>query len=466
MRSSESKREIWLRVARAAALAFLSGLLGFACQQPAYEPRKWNVLMVLVDTLRADRLSLYGYERKTSPTLDRFAQERGVVFRSAWANAGCTYPSVASLLTSRWPQLILANPQQRGLGIPGDLPTLAERLVAQGYSAEAVSSSTVVRATPSKRNYFGGYGRGFAGFDESCEERSAACVNRVATRTLERLAEPFFLYLHYLDPHCPYRPPQEARRYFDSPETDQARGWAKRGAIAPLVRKLYERKHSVEFDERDIRALSDLYDEEVRYFDDQFAELIAALERRKLLDRTLVVFLSDHGEELYDHGHISHCRNLAYENILGTPLVLAVPGLAPGERWATVSNLDVVPTLLDLLGIPVGPGSVDGTSLRPLLEKGDRASEPRLTFAAQGSSRAVRDERQMLRLDLRDSSTELTALPTRGGKKVDSVEESTAVRRLRSALVDWIRAREKGGSQESVRQADELERELTAVGYL
>ncbi|MBI1814892.1 MAG: sulfatase-like hydrolase/transferase [Deltaproteobacteria bacterium] len=127
--------------------------------------RPLNAIIILVDTLRADHLSLYGYERATSPNLDRFFRQ-GVVFRAARSQAPCTFPSVNSLLTSHYPSQFLAQPEKR-MGIPDDVPSIAEILHARGYATVAVSASPVVSKTGTQHNKFGGFGRGFDAFDEN-----------------------------------------------------------------------------------------------------------------------------------------------------------------------------------------------------------------------------------------------------------------------------------------------------------
>jgi len=446
----------WLSVRAALVAVVLT--FGACSRGPAPDPpARPNVLVVLVDTLRADRLSLYGYERETSPALDRFARERSVVFRSAWSNAGCTYPSVNSLLTGRFPQRILARVGEAGMAIPAGMPTLAERFGAAGWSTGAVSASTIVRATPSKINRQGGFDRGFGIFDESCHERGAACVNGRARAALDRLAEPFFLYLHYLDPHSPYRPPPWAARRFSTGSAADARRWAQRGEPWKIQRKLYQGESGNEFGAADIRHLSDLYDDEIRFFDDHFDQLIAELARRGVLDRTIVAFVADHGEELYENGGWAHCGDLAWESVLATPFVLAGPGIAAGDRATPVSNVDLAPTLLDLAGLDPAPSDFDGASLVPLLERGDGALGGRVVFAAQGRVRAARDGASRHSVDLASGESwqqRLASGDPRGGRD------------LATALAGWIRAVEGEADAAAVELADRLEAELAALGYL
>jgi arylsulfatase len=174
--------------------------------------RPINVIVILVDTLRADHLSGYGYHRNTSPMIDRFART-GVLFERNWSQAPCTYPSVNSLLTSRYPVHLLEGQEQQNLGITEGIPTLAEMLEARGYDTYAISASPIVRVTPSRFNKAGGFGRGFDQFDEDCLWKDASCINRkaegiVRTHASNPESRPFFLYLHYMDPHGPYQPPE------------------------------------------------------------------------------------------------------------------------------------------------------------------------------------------------------------------------------------------------------------------
>jgi arylsulfatase A-like enzyme len=448
--------------------AALAALVAGACARGTEAPRRWNVVVVLVDTLRADRLSLYGYERPTTPALDRFARERGVVFRDAWANAGCTFPSVNSILTGIWPQRFLAGIDKNGMAIPPELPTLAERLAAHGWATAAVSASVIARASPSVINKQGGFGAGFAAFDERCLNESAACVNARASALLGALREPFLLFLHYLDPHQPYRPPAGVERRFSAASREAAARWARRGDPETIYRQLYGGDARAAFTAADTRHLSDLYDDEIRYLDGKLDELLAELTRSGRLERTIVVFLSDHGEELLDHGNWGHCRDLAYSTLFATPLVVAVPGLPPGERRTPVENVDLVPTLLDLLGIPAGAQPLDGASRRGLLEKGDDpASAARTLFAAQGRMRAARDARRLLRLDLSDGRETLFPFDRRDPAFAAGAAPGATANELRRALVDWIRRVEgEGSAAEALRHADALERDLRALGYL
>jgi len=442
---------------RAAAIAGVVALVvaiagATGCRPPA--PR-WNVVVVLVDALRADRLSLYGYERETSPELDRLARRGGIVFRHGWSNSGCTFPSVASLLTSQWPQSILTRSKVGERSIPREYPTLAQLLARHGWRTAAVSA-----AVAQKRSALEAHGaffsRGFEQVDTSCLDRPARCVNEVARRRLADLPEPFFLYLHYVDPHALYQPPADAERRFAPAAERSAKPWVERGDPRPVARGLYDREPPEPPHAADVRRLSDLYDDEVRYFDSAFAELHAELVRKGLDERTIVVLVADHGEEMFENGGWGHCRDLGHDTVLRTPLVFFVPGLPAGERTTAAGNLDVVPTLLDLLGVSFDRARFAGDSLRPLLERGDRqADAERVVYSAQGVVRVAATSRRTVRFDLRRNLW-------LGGPESADPEEA----RLRRALHAWVRRVEGADPRRSVAEADAREAELRAIGYL
>ena len=443
-------------------IALAAAILAAGCRQAPQAPK--NVVMILVDTLRADHLSVYGYPRDTSPRLAAMARE-GILFKGHHSQAGCTWPSANSILTSRPPEFFLAGRRKTGMGIPEDSPSLAELLERRGFSTAAVSASLVVRNTPSKLNRQGGFGRGFQSFDESCRERSAACVNDRAMKALDKMREPFFLYLHYLEPHQDYQPPDWHERRFATARPDKR--WVRVGDPRPIARQLYDRQPGPEYGEEDRRHLVDLYDEEILFFDARLGELLDDLERRGVADRTAVVLLSDHGEELLDHGHIGHCRDLVYENLVRTPLVMRLPGAPRGVvRDGLSLNLDLVPTLLDYLEVPYPDGAFDGRSLRPLIESATPVN--RLAYATQGRARVVSDGRLKLRYDIESEAYALYDLAADPGERHDLAAARPADRdRLAAALRAWMEQREGDATpQERLRRAEESEAELKALGYL
>jgi arylsulfatase len=434
------------------------------------EPERWNVLLVLVDTLRADRMSLYGYERPTTPHLEAFAKE-AVVFTNARSQAACTFPSVNSLLTSRIPATFLRP--GASLGIPETLRSLPELLREQGYATAAVSASPIVRNTPSRVNRVGGFGRGFEVFDESCYREDARCLNAKALDLLDKSQEsdrPWFLYLHYMEPHAPYRPPADHPHRIAPPRV-QARdrgvsSWARRGDAWPVTRRLYNGQLRYQITPQNVGHLSDLYDEEIAYFDEQLRQLVDALRERRLLEKTLIVLAADHGEEMYEHGHWGHCRSIAFETVLKTPLVIRIPGGQGLRRDALAENLDIVPTVFDYLGMTAEDHGFEGASLRPVIENDGKIR--RASFGLQGVSRTVQEGSLKLIYDLATGSTKLFDLAKDPGEKTDlATQRSEEAQRLRATLLRWIESREGPvASGESRRRADELEKKLRSLGYL
>lgn len=433
-----------------------------ACHR-ASRPR--NVIWILVDTLRADHLNLYGYPRRTAPTLEALARE-AVVFRNARSQASCTFPSVNSMLTSRWPNRFLGQPGN-AFGIPPEVPTIAEVLRRQGYRTMAVSASAVVRDKPSRFNPTGGFGRGFEVFSEDCAWRAANCVNRSVQPLLEPQDKPFFLYVHYIDPHGAYDPPKTYKRQFTQGATEKV--FIRRGDPNPIGAWLYAGKPDPHVTPEDLRYLVGLYDDEIGYFDGRLAELLATLKEKGLLDNSILVFSADHGEEFLEHGHIKHCRTL-FDSSIHTPLLIRIPGLPARTVDTPVSNVDLAPTILDLLGLDAKELQAVGRSLRPLLEgrPDDPKAGPRLQFANIGAMRSVSDGRYKLIQDLGTGASALYDLRADPDETTDVLrQERRTFHRLRAALGLWLQQTEGAGVADmSLKQAAEAEKKLRSLGYL
>lgn len=450
---------------RLAACVALLGAAILSCSKPeaAEKHPPKNVLFILVDTLRADHLGVYGYGRDTSPALDAFAKE-SLFFENARSQASCTFPSVNSILTSRPPTAFLGQPQQ-ALGIPPGIQSIAEILAGRGYRTAAVSASAVVRNTKTRFNPSGGFGRGFAIFDEECVWKAAHCVNRRALEVLAQKDErPFFLYLHYMDPHGPYRPPQKHRK-FSRGDIATDKEFIRQGDPNPIGDWLYKEKPDPGVTLPELQHLIDLYDDEIVYFDLRFGQFLASLRKAGLLENTMVVLTADHGEEFLEHGHVKHCRTL-FDSSIKIPYVLHIPGVRARAVAAPVQNLDLVPTILDYLGIDATGLNLEGRSLRPVIE-GEQAEDHR-QFAAQGSLRSASNERYKLIHDLAANSWALYDLKADPGETTDALaRERRSFFRLRESLQGWLDRTEGAGSEsESVRKAKEAEKKLRSLGYL
>ena len=337
-----------------------------------------NVVLIVIDTLRADHLGAYGYVRPTSPFLDEVAA-KGVLFENAVSAAPATFPSVNTLLTSQSPSLFY-KVNAHDLGIPGELTTLAEVFHGAGFRTVAVSASPIIRGSPSGRSKPLGFEQGFEQFDGSCLGQknkvrafSAHCVTDRALQFLPSLAaDRFFLYLHYLDPHSPYRPPRGASS-FGQPY--RGKKFIETGKPDPIAAWLYLGKPDPKVGNSEIQHLLDLYDGEIRAVDEDLRRLVDGFARHGVLDDTLFIFISDHGESFMEHGHMAHGQNV-YQQTLHVPLIFHWP-----RRWQTgirrpetVCTIDVMPTILALANLPI-PEAARGV---PLLESQAGLGKPHL----------------------------------------------------------------------------------------
>jgi arylsulfatase len=424
-------------------------------------PKAKNVIIVLVDTLRADHIGTYGYERPTSPFIDEFAAG-AVVFERARSQSSCTFPSVNSLMTSRYPD-VFARQGKRQFGIPAEYPAIAEILDGHGYNTVAVSQSPVVRNTPSKHNPNGGFGRGFDRFVEGCVWRHGACFNRKVFRELERLEGPFFLYLHYMEPHAPYSQPPQWPPVFAGEY--EGFDFIRDGNPKPIGRMIYQGGPEYAITDRDIQHLVDLYDDEIRYFDAVFRDLLREVEARGLLEETMIVFASDHGEEFLEHGHISHCRGV-WDTVTRVPLIFKIPGVNGNRLDVAVENLDIVPTILDYLAIDGQGYGLEGRSLRSRIEGVE--TQTRYAFAAQTEYRSSDDGRFHLILDLNENQSKLFDLSSDPLEQNDLFDPShPELGPLRTALEAWLERTSRAKRLlESLAAARAKEGELRALGYI
>ncbi|HPO14545.1 MAG TPA: sulfatase [Candidatus Hydrogenedentes bacterium] len=326
-----------------------------------------NVLIFLIDALRQDHLHCYGYARETSPNLDVLAQE-GILFAQLMPQSSWTKPSVGSLLTSTYPHVHGA--QDRPDVLHKNLPDLALALQKHGYDTHGLITNPNVLP-------LWGFGDGFAQYVDVDSSDTAnlddAKVVDAAIATIDfAQGRPWFLYVHAMGPHAPYEPPEEFRRKFHQ--------------------ETYPDRAGPEH----FREAIDLYDGEIAYSDTQFARVVNALKTRNLYDNTLIIVLSDHGEEFGEHGGNIHGRTL-YEEVLRVPLIIRLPrGRLGGERRESlVEMVDIAPMILDILGLPP-EDRFQGRSFKDLLETG--LSAPRMGYASlvnlSYSIRAVRKEDQ------------------------------------------------------------------------
>lgn len=338
---------------RRARLAWL--VLSIVAVSGCSQPLRPNVLLITLDTTRADRLGSYGYEPSPSPVLDRVARE-GVVFTQAIAQASVTPVSHASILTG-------LNPYSHGLRVmhgtsrnrlPDSNITLAEVLKDSGYRTAAFVSAFPVTERFGLHQGFERFDAGFLGdadvppvsaqgvVNTGSSQRHAGETSDLVVEWIRDADEPFLLWIHYFDPHDPrVGPPRSFLRE-------------------------YSRADDTPKDTRSL--LRAYYDMEIAYMDSQIGRVRQALEDRESWEETIVIVVADHGEGLGDHDWWTH--GILYQEQIRVPLIIRAPGV-PGARRIDpiVRTIDIFPTVLELAGIEEGSSlEVDGRSLVPLLD--------------------------------------------------------------------------------------------------
>jgi arylsulfatase A-like enzyme len=329
-----------------------------------------NVLLIVVDTLRADRLSCQGYPLPTTPHIDSLAA-RGIRFANVSSTSGWTLPAHASLFTGLFP--IEHRATQEHTVLDDGPATLAGLLRARGYVSFAVSANPVVSIQS-------GLARGFDEFAETWRQPHPAGGApeghpnvRAARRFLAAARErPFFLFVNYVEAHAPYDPPKRHRARFLGDTPDSA-SLVRARALGPV--EFYLQRAALT--EREHQTLSGLYDGEVAYADELVGALLAELERAGRVHETVVIVTSDHGENLGDHGHLRHVFSLD-ESVVRVPLVVALPdGSRAGEvREEPASLVDLFATVLARAAAPLPAGRTG----RDLLDR-EALAKPRPVYA-------------------------------------------------------------------------------------
>ncbi len=427
-----------------------------------------NVLVISIDTLRADHLGFHGYTRATSPNLDAFVAT-GAVFERAISTAPWTLPSYGTLFTGLEPARHRAGISARreaafgsGEGLPGadyqslvpDVPTLASTFAADGYLTKALSSNPFLDPASS-------IDRGFDSFVQYLN-RAQAGVD-LATRWIADQGDaPWFLFLHLMDPHMPYTPPAPYDTRFSKTALRTYPGHPH------SIESLRAEPPSAELQQ----LLVDSYDGEIAYTDAQIGRLLDELRRSGVLEHTIVVVHADHGEEFWDHGGFEHGHTL-FDETLHVPLAFVAPGLvAPNVRIAPrTSTVHAFATLLDLAGIRV-PEHV-GTSLAAELRAVDAAAatvgDVCISEALLGSDRESKSwsrGTEKFMTDGRDRSS-LFDLAVDPGEHADLAPANPArVRQLREFLVRRaLHAAEMVGEESPADFDRDRRADLERLGY-
>lgn len=405
------------------------GLLGLAaCGGEESAPQSAagsspNVVLIVIDTLRTDHLSTYGYERETSPHLTRLALE-GLRYERATAQAPWTTPSIGALMTSRYPSSLGITSEQNALS--DELVLLPEALQAAGYQTAGVISHSFLGSDWN-------FDQGFDLFDETHVQGHSAVtsegVTRAAQTVFRQLAnddEPFFLFVHYFDPHAAYV--DHGGQDFGGPS-----GYEGPVSSGLLFREL--RKMQDEVGEADLAELIRLYDSEIAYTDRQIGLLLDTLRESGQWDDTFIIVTADHGEEFLDHGRFGHAKSL-FSELIHVPLVLKLPASSSAARSVIdepVALIDLYPTVLAVVGLEATT-ELEGRALLPLPPTG------RTLFSETGRTRAASAAMSgSLKLIQRpDGRLQLFDLATDPGEKSNLAKlRPEDADRLLGELVEW-----------------------------
>lgn len=305
-----------------------------------------NIVLIVIDTFRADHLGCYGYERETSPAMDSIA-ETGIVFLNVQGQASWTLPSVTSIFTG-------LNVREHGAGRRGnavmamnyEIPTIPLFLKGQGYTTKGIFNIFLLS------EQFG-FNKGFDSF--SCEWLGDGRAGLSVDEALEWLtgldgSQPFFLSLHIFDPHDPYDPPAPFDTYFTPEGSRGITWWPAR------------QDGSLDDSNENLEHLTGLYDGEIAWTDSQIERVFSHLRSNGLAENTLVIITADHGEEFLDHGSVGHGYTM-HREILHVPIIISGPGIPSGVRDTLLrAQIDILPTILEYLHAEV-PEHLAGHSL-------------------------------------------------------------------------------------------------------
>jgi arylsulfatase A-like enzyme len=448
---------------------------------PVLYPKGKNrrqVILISVDTLRADHLSCYGYERPTSPYLDALAKE-SALFVNVYAPSPWTLPSHVSMLTGLNTVRHQVNREDQRMS--PDLMTLAELLKTNNFFCSAFTGGGFVSSAF-------GFADGFDSYYERVDEISLDHAAELCFRDVARWIEfnkdrDFFLFIHTYQPHDPYVSPLPYKTRFLS---EQAK-WAhlnlmgylggKSGIFKPLPQE--ERQNII-----------DLYDGEILYTDEGLlGPLVAILKELSLFDQTMIVFTSDHGEEFFDHGGWGHGHSL-YDESLKVPLLIKFPDKKfKGRRIENIVSLvDIVPTVLDELRIGWSKSNIDGRSLVPLLKGKEKDHRtflsdvgenilnlhlPRKMAMNEGTFKFIlnknlsQEEKDFFQFPpVPVKMLELFDLSTDPSERNSIVEKEARLAQRFLRQIEAVSARVKGQIRETAVIDKELEQQLRALGYI
>ena len=429
-----------------------------------------NIVLITVDTLRADFIGCYGNERLITPSIDDLAK-KGVIFADAIAQASLTTPSHASILTGTYVRTHGSGDNCQFMY--DSVPTMAEILKNSGYITAAFVSGYPLKSDCC------GIDRGFEVFNDQfsrlepfrhliisrvldqldvskndCSEQKAENANAKALYWLKKnYKKKFFLWIHYYDPHTPYVPPRRFKDMYSSDYKGRVHG------------NQDDLQNWHEANPEDVSEMVSLYKGEVSYTDNQIGVLLSELERLDLVKNTIIVFTSDHGEGLSEHGHYFDHRTL-YDHDIKVPLVLSGHNILPEGKLVKkqVQSIDIVPTILDLLDIPISEG-VEGSSLLNLIFRND-SNWPEESYSERREYVSLRTPSWKLILS-ENGAAELYDLEKddQETQNVFNVKNDVTSKLLKK-LSEYERKENRNETRKKSKMTEETKEKLRSLGYI
>jgi len=459
-------RRDFIKQSTAAALTtVLSSSLWLSGCGKQWRRRKPNIILIVIDTLRADHVGCYGYRRNTTPNIDHLAQET-VLFKNAISPASWTLPAIAALLTSQYPCVL--GIYDAPAVINQTYPLLSQLLKQYGYTTAGVFSHVLLSSRL-------GFGRGFDSYHDKTSpyRRAGATSSEVTQQTLALLQkeheQPFFLFLHYFDPHYNFILHEQYDYY------PQYRGGLR--SNHPII-KLWRMRH--ELSEDDMRYLLALYDSEIAFTDEHIGRLLDELKEKGFYDDSIIIVTSDHGEEFMERGWIGHCTTL-YQELLHVPLIMKFPGFKPRIIDPSAGLIDIMPTVYRHLGLKI-PDALEGRALdlsrghstatgpifsetfNPQVHQPETAEPIAFRAIVLGDWKLIYDEIRNSRqvYNLSDDPHE------RNNLSAQHSERNRVLERLLSKWLDYVKTKQKPGT---IKDASELftpeqRKQLESLGYL
>ncbi|MHC4941851.1 MAG: sulfatase [Planctomycetota bacterium] len=452
------------RFRRLATVLMLAMVSLAACSPSDAGRDRTPVILIVIDTLRTDVLGCYGADRSATPGLDALAKE-SVLFEAAYSQAPWTLPSFASLFTSTYPTehgALGKREKKNFFPIRDGLVTAAEALRSQGYRTGAIVNNIFLKGDF-------GFEKGFDTYDffpaTVTKTRAADEVTGLGQRWIKehaRSGDPYFLLLHYFDPHFTYKPPRAFAKKYG-------------GAITEPIKKIAHpddvRTGKVKLNPWDQDSLRNLYEGEVAFTDNEVGRLLGWLREENLFNKAVVIVTSDHGEEFWDHGDFEH-GHTQYDELVKVPLLIRFPaGKHAGRVVKTpVRLMDLMPTLFESAGME-SPATFRGKSFLSAIEGAGKASKDPLLFEGclyGTEKKALRVERLKLIRDVETGETALYDLASDPGEQKDIAAERPGETKVMKETLEKLLEGLKAGSGHADQAVDlppEMMEALRKLGY-